>query len=153
MGATQQFPEQERYIYPREYLQDKLAVMMGGRCAESLVFDTATSGAANDLQQATKMARKMVLEWGMSGQFEHMALGSAGEQVFLGEELGKGKEYSEATSQAVDKEVETILRDAFDRARDILSRHRSALDDLAQSLLDHEEVAGEKVYSIAGISR
>jgi cell division protease FtsH len=153
MGATQQFPEQERYIYPREYLQDKLAVMMGGRCAESLVFDTATSGAANDLQQATKMARKMVLEWGMSGQFEHMALGSAGEQVFLGEELGKGKEYSEATSQVVDKEVEAILRDAFDRARDILSRHRSALDDLAQSLLDHEEVPGEKVYSIAGISR
>jgi cell division protease FtsH len=153
MGATQQFPEQERYIYPREYLQDRLAVMMGGRCAESLVFNTATSGAANDLQQATKLARKMVLEWGMSGQFEHMALGSAGEQVFLGEELGKPKEYSEATSQAVDKEVETILQNAFEQAKDILSQHRQALDRLASTLLDQEEVPGETVYAIAGISK
>jgi cell division protease FtsH len=153
MGATQQFPEQERYIYPREYLQDRLAVMMGGRCAESLVFDTATSGAANDLQQATKLARKMVLEWGMSGQFEHMALGSAGEQVFLGEELGKPKEYSEATSQAVDQEVETILQNAFEQAKDILSRQRQALDRLATTLLDQEEVPGETVYAIAGISK
>ncbi|MFO7801230.1 MAG: ATP-dependent zinc metalloprotease FtsH [Desulfovermiculus sp.] len=152
MGATQQFPEQERYIYPREYLQDRLAVMMGGRCAEALVFDTATSGAANDLQQATKMARKMVLEWGMSGQFEHMALGSAGEQVFLGEELGKTKEYSEATSQAVDKEVETILKNAFEQAKEILSQHRRALDRLAQVLVDQEEVPGETVYTIAGNS-
>ena len=152
MGATQQFPEQERYIYPREYLQDRLAVMMGGRCSESLVFDTATSGAANDLQQATKMARKMVLEWGMSGQFEHMALGSAGEQVFLGEELGKAKEYSEATSQTVDTEVEAILKQAFERASDILNQHRQALDKLAQTLLEREEVSGETVYAIAGVS-
>ena len=153
MGATQQFPDQERYIYPKEYLHDRLAVMMGGRCSESLVFDTATSGAANDLQQATKMARKMVLEWGMSGQFEHMALGSAGEQVFLGEELGKTKEYSEATSQAVDQEVESILKNAFEQAKDILGRHRQALDQLAQALLDQEEVDGQTVYSIAGISK
>ncbi len=152
MGATQQFPEQERYIYPREYLQDRLAVMMGGRCSESLVFGTATSGAANDLQQATKTARKMVLEWGMSGQFEHMALGSAGEQVFLGEELGKAKEYSEATSQTVDTEVEAILKQAFERASDILNQHRQALDKLAQTLLDQEEVSGETVYAIAGVS-
>jgi cell division protease FtsH len=127
--------------------------MMGGRCAESLVFETATSGAANDLQQATKMARKMVLEWGMSGQFEHMALGSAGEQVFLGEELGKAREYSEATSQAVDQEVESILKNAFEQAKDVLSRHRQALDQLAQTLLDQEEVDGQTVYSIAGISK
>ncbi|MFP4285976.1 MAG: ATP-dependent zinc metalloprotease FtsH [Desulfovermiculus sp.] len=153
MGATQQFPEQDRYIYPREYLHDRLAVMMGGRCAESLVFETATSGAANDLQQATKMARKMVLEWGMGGQFEHMALGSPGEQVFLGEELGKTKEYSEATSQAVDQEVESILKNAFEQAKDVLSRHRQALDQLAQTLLDQEEVDGQTVYSIAGIAK
>jgi cell division protease FtsH len=94
----------------------------------------------------------MVLEWGMSGQFEHMALGSAGEQVFLGEELGKAKEYSEATSQTVDKEVEAILKQAFDRASDILNQHRQALDRLAQTLLDREEVSGETVYAIAGVS-
>jgi cell division protease FtsH len=89
----------------------------------------------------------------MSGQFEHMALGSAGEQVFLGEELGKPKEYSEATSQAVDKEVETILQNAFEQAKDILSQHRQALDRLASTLLDQEEVPGETVYAIAGISK
>jgi cell division protease FtsH len=151
MGATQQFPEQERYIFHREYLLDRLAVMMGGRCAEDLVFQTATSGAANDLQQATKMARRMVLEWGMSEQFEHMALGSASQEVFLGEELGKTKEYSENTSRIVDQEVESLLKQSFQKSKDILSEHRQALDELAEILLEQEEIPGEKVYSIAGI--
>ncbi|MFP4588274.1 MAG: ATP-dependent zinc metalloprotease FtsH [Desulfohalobiaceae bacterium] len=151
MGATQQFPEQERYIFHREYLLDRLAVMMGGRCAEDLIFQTATSGAANDLQQATKMARRMVLEWGMSEQFEHMALGSASQEVFLGEELGKTREYSESTSRIVDQEVESLLKQAFQKAKDILSEHRKALDELANVLLEQEEVSGEKIYSIAGI--
>ncbi|MFP4392752.1 MAG: ATP-dependent zinc metalloprotease FtsH [Desulfohalobiaceae bacterium] len=151
MGATQQFPEQERYIFHREYLLDRLAVMMGGRCAEDLVFQTATSGAANDLQQATKMARRMVLEWGMSEQFEHIALGSTSQEVFLGEELGKTKEYSESTSRVVDQEVESLLKQSFQKAKEILSEHRKALDELANVLLEQEEVPGEKVYSIAGI--
>lgn len=151
MGATQQFPDQERYIYHREYLMDRLTVMMGGRCAEALVFKTSTSGAANDLQQATKIARRMILEWGMSEHFEHMALGSAGQEVFLGEELGKTKEYSEQTSQAVDQEVEALLKEAFQAAKTILSKHRAALDQLAEALLEHEEIPGEKVYSIAGV--
>ncbi len=151
MGATQQFPDQERYIYHREYLMDRLTVMMGGRCAEALVFKTSTSGAANDLQQATKIARRMILEWGMSEHFEHMALGSAGHEVFLGEELGKTKEYSERTSQAVDQEVEALLKQAFQAAKTILSKHRAALDQLAEALLEHEEIPGEKVYSIAGV--
>ncbi|MFO8033423.1 MAG: ATP-dependent zinc metalloprotease FtsH [Desulfohalobiaceae bacterium] len=151
MGATQQFPEQERYIFHREYLLDRLAVMMGGRCAEDLVFQTATSGAANDLQQATKMARRMVLEWGMSEQLEHMALGSASQEVFLGEELGKTKEYSENTSRIVDQEVESLLKQSFQKAKDILNEHRQALDELAEVLLEQEEIPGEKVYSIAGV--
>ncbi|MFW6177112.1 MAG: ATP-dependent zinc metalloprotease FtsH [Desulfohalobiaceae bacterium] len=151
MGATQQFPEQERYIFHREYLLDRLAVMMGGRCAEDLVFQTATSGAANDLQQATKMARRMVLEWGMSEQFEHIALGSTSQEVFLGEELGKTKEYSESTSRVVDQEVESLLKQSFQKAKEILSEHRKGLDELANVLLEQEEVPGEKVYSIAGI--
>ncbi|MGM0424629.1 MAG: ATP-dependent zinc metalloprotease FtsH [Thermodesulfobacteriota bacterium] len=151
MGATQQFPEQERYIFHREYLLDRLAVMMGGRCAEDLVFQTATSGAANDLQQATKMARRMVLEWGMSEQFEHMALGSASQEVFLGEELGKTKEYSENTSRIVDQEVESLLKQSFQKAKDILNEHRQALDELSEVLLEQEEIPGEKVYSIAGV--
>ncbi len=148
MGATQQFPEQEQYIYHKEYLLDKLAVLMGGRCAEALFFSTATSGAANDLQQATKMARKMVLEWGMSEQFEHMALGGSTREIFLGEELGKAREYSEHTAQKIDSELENILKKAYDRASEVLTSHREAIDELAQTLLDNDEVSGETVYQI-----
>ncbi|MFP4194992.1 MAG: ATP-dependent zinc metalloprotease FtsH, partial [Desulfobacterales bacterium] len=131
MGATQQFPEGEKYIFHRQYLEDRLAVMMGGRAAETLVFDTATSGAGNDLQTATQVARRMVLEWGMSGRFEHMAMGSKGREVFLGEELGKTREYSEATAREVDQEVESLLSQAFSRARQILEENRQAMDRLA----------------------
>ncbi|MCF8036006.1 MAG: ATP-dependent zinc metalloprotease FtsH, partial [Desulfobacteraceae bacterium] len=150
MGATQQLPEGEKYIYHRQYLSDRLAVMMGGRAAEVLVFETATSGAGNDLQNATQIARRMVLEYGMSGRFEHMALGSQGENVFLGEELGKTRQYSESTAREVDREVESLLSQAFSRARQILEENRQAMDRLAESLVENEEIPGEKVYELLG---
>lgn len=148
MGATQQLPEDEKYIYDRNYLMDRLAVMMGGRGSESLVFETATSGAGNDLQQATSLARRMVLEWGMSGRFEHMAMGSRGEQVFLGEEPAKSRDYSEQTAQEVDNEVESLLSDAFGKAMEVLKSNRSALDALADLLMQEDEVPGDKVYEL-----
>ncbi|MCF8024395.1 MAG: ATP-dependent zinc metalloprotease FtsH [Desulfobacteraceae bacterium] len=150
MGATQQFPEGEKYIYHRQYLADRLAVMMGGRAAEMLVFDTATSGAGNDLQNATQIARQMVLEWGMSGRFEHMALGSKSGEVFLGEELAKTREYSEDTAREVDQEVESLLSHAFSRAKKILEENREAMDKLAEILVEKEEVPGARVYELLG---
>ena len=150
MGITQQIPDEEKYIYHREYLTDRLAVMMGGRAAEMLVFNTATSGAGNDLQQATKTARKMVLEWGMSGRFEHMALGSPGENVFLGEGIAKQREYSEMTAQEVDSEVESILNKAYTKAVQVLEENRQAMDQLVKELMDKEEIAGERVYELVG---
>ncbi len=150
MGVTQQIPDEEKYIYHREYLTDRLAVMMGGRAAEMLVFNTATSGAGNDLQQATKIARKMVLEWGMSGRFEHMALGSPGENVFLGEEITRQREYSETTAQEVDREVENLLDTAYSKAVNLLKEKRDAMDSLAEELMDHEELPGPRVYELAG---
>lgn len=148
MGVTQQFPDKEHYIYNREYLMDKLAVMMGGRCAEIMIFSTMTSGAANDLQQATKMARSMVLEWGMSDEFQHMAPGGSGQEIVLGQELGKSREYSELTAQKIDQAVATILKKAYERAKETLSSNKKALEELAQDLLDHDEVSGDKVYAI-----
>ncbi|MFP4169144.1 MAG: ATP-dependent zinc metalloprotease FtsH [Desulfonatronovibrionaceae bacterium] len=148
MGVTQQLPEEEKYIYERDYLLDRLAVIMGGRAAEVLVFSTATSGAGNDLQQATQMARQMVLEWGMSGRFEHMALGGRKEQIFLGEELGRPREYSENTAREVDQEVESLLDKAYTRAEKVLSQRRQILDRLAEKLLHEEEIPGEEVYSL-----
>ncbi len=150
MGVTQQIPDEEKYIYHREYLSDRLAVMMGGRAAEMLVFDTATSGAGNDLQQATKIARKMVLEWGMSGRFEHMALGSPSENVFLGEEITRQREYSEMTAQEVDREVESLLDTAYSKAVNLLREKRDAMDSLAEELMEYEELPGSRVYELVG---
>jgi cell division protease FtsH len=148
MGVTQQLPEKEKYIYPREYLVDRLTVMMGGRAAEELIFDTATSGAGNDLKQASQLARRMVLEWGMSERLQHMALGSQSQQVFLGEEIAHRREYSEATAREVDEEVQRILQASFQEAMETLQTHRHELDKLAEMLLETEEVAGSKVLEL-----
>jgi cell division protease FtsH len=148
MGVTQQLPEQEKYIYPREYMLDRLAVMMGGRAAEEEVFNTATSGAENDLKQATRLARKMVLDWGMSKRLGHVALGSEREQVFLGEELGHHREYSEETAREVDEEVRATVEEAYDRAVQTLEAHRAELDLVAEALLAKEEISGKEVLEI-----
>jgi cell division protease FtsH len=150
LGVTQQIAEEEKYILQREYLTDRLAVMMGGRAAEMMVFGTPTSGAGNDLQQATKIARKMVLEWGMSGRFEHMALGSPSENVFLGEEIAKRREYSEMTAQEVDGEVESLLDSAYQKAVEVLEEYRAAMDQLARELVENEEIPGARVYELVG---
>jgi len=150
MGVTQQLPATEKYIYSREYLLDRLAVMMGGRASEELVLGTLTSGAGNDLMEATQHARRMVLEWGMGSRFTHMALGGRGE-VFLGEELATRREYSEETAREVDEEVSSILKNAYFRARQALESHRQGLDKLASRLLEEEELSGETVLKILGV--
>jgi cell division protease FtsH len=151
MGVTQQLPEQEKYIYPRGYLMDRLAVMMGGRGAEYLVMGTATSGAENDLKEATRLARKMVMDWGMSEWLGHIALGDGRDQVFLGEEIAQRREYSEATAREVDQEIKAILEDAYERASTILKQHHQALTAVAKALLAHEEIAGEEVLKLIGV--
>jgi cell division protease FtsH len=153
MGVTQQMPEKEKYIYPREYLQDRLTVMMGGRAAEALIFDTATSGAANDLKQATQLARKMVLDWGMSDAFGFIAFGGQQQQVFLGDEIAHQREYSERTARDVDKAVHDILEVAYERATQLLQEYKNGLDDIAAALLEQEEVTGDRVFEILGIEK
>jgi len=153
MGVTQQLPEKDRYLYNKEYMLDRLAVMMGGRAAEELVFETATSGAENDLKQAKKMVRKMVLDWGMSEKFKNVALGGGGEQqVFLGEEIAKQREYSESTAREVDKEVKSILNQAFNRAKRTLEEHQEGLEKIVDRLLEVEEIPGEEVLELLGIN-
>jgi len=148
MGVTQQLPERDRYVYSQEYMLDRLAVMMGGRAAEQLVLNTSTSGAENDLKQATRLARKMVLDWGMSERLGHIALGGAKEQVFLGEELTQRREYSESTASEVDEEITAILDEAYTRARNTLQKNRKGLDHLADELIEKEEIPGERVMEI-----
>ena len=151
MGVTQQLPEREKYLYPRDYMLDRMAVTMGGRAAEDLVFGSPTSGAENDLKQVTQLARKMVLDWGMSDLLGHVALGNDQEQVFLGEEIVRGREYSEATAREVDKEVRAIVEEAYECALNALREHRRELDLIAEALLEHEEIPGEEVLRLAGV--
>src|SRR5208337_3237513 len=123
LGVTQQLPIEERHIYPREVIEDSLAVRMGGRAAELLVYGDLSTGASNDLVGNTELARKMVREWGMSEELGPMAWGSQG-QVFLGEDLMHTRDYSEDTSRVIDDEVEKILRAQEERALEMLARHR-----------------------------
>ncbi|MAT98326.1 MAG: cell division protein FtsH [Anaerolineaceae bacterium] len=148
MGVTQQLPEREKYIYPREYMLDRLAVMMGGRAAENMKFSTATSGAENDLKQATQLARRMVLDWGMSDRFGFMALGSRSQQVFLGEEITRGRDYSETTAREVDEAIMSILDAAFNRAEETLQTYRDGLAAVANALMEKEEMLGEEVLAL-----
>ncbi|HEX3033809.1 MAG TPA: ATP-dependent zinc metalloprotease FtsH [Thermodesulfobacteriota bacterium] len=153
MGVTQQLPEREKYIYRREYMLDRLAVMMGGRAAEHIVFNTSTSGAENDLKQATRLVRKMVLDWGMSERFGNVALGDRREQVFLGEEIAQRREYSEITAREVDEEIKTILGKSYEKAVSTLREHRDGLDRLASALLENEEIPGDEVLRILQVNK
>jgi cell division protease FtsH len=144
LGVTQQLPIEERHTYWREYIEDSLCVMMGGRCAEELIFGTLSTGGSNDLQRATEMARKMVREFGMSERVGPMAWGSGGE-VFLGDDLMHTRDYSDVTSRVIDEEVERILRDQESRALRLLREHQRGLAAIAQALIQRETIDGAEV--------
>ena len=148
MGSTHQLPERERYLWRRDDLLDRMAMTLGGRAAEELVFGTATSGAEDDLERATKLARTMVLRWGMSKGLGLFASGAREEQVFLGEEIARQRDHSEQTAREVDQEVRRILEEASDRARETLETHREALDRVAELLLEKEEITGQEVEEL-----
>jgi cell division protease FtsH len=143
LGVTQQLPE-ERHLYRQDYIEDSLVVRMGGRIAEELVYGVYSTGANNDLQGATELARKMVREWGMSHRVGPMAWGAQG-AVFLGEDLMHSRDYSDETARVIDEEVERILREQEERCRQTLREYRSALDAVAQALLEHETIDGIEV--------
>ncbi|MGB9113305.1 MAG: ATP-dependent zinc metalloprotease FtsH, partial [Acidimicrobiales bacterium] len=147
LGVTQQLPIEERHIYRREYIEDSLCVRMGGRVAELIIYGDLSTGASDDLQRNTELARKMVREWGMSERMGPMAWGSQG-TVFLGEDLMHTRDYSEDTSRVVDEEIARILREQEDRAREILSQHRSGLELVAKALLERETIDGAEVAKI-----
>lgn len=145
MGVTQQLPEKEKYIYKREYLMDRLAVIMGGRAAEDIIFETSTSGAQDDLKQVAKLSRKMVLDLGMSDRFGHVSFGSEEREVFLGRDMSRQREYSDSTAREIDEEVQKISQEAFERAKTTLKENRKVLDKVAELLIEKEEISGEEV--------
>jgi cell division protease FtsH len=145
LGVTQQLPIEERHSYWREYIEDTVCVMMGGRCAEQLIMGSLSTGGSNDIQRATELARKMVSEFGMSARIGPMAWGGEG-QVFLGDDLmHSGRDYSDETSRVIDEEVERILREQESRATRLLTEHRRGLTLVASSLLEKETIDGAEV--------
>jgi len=150
LGVTQQLPVDDRHTYPRLYLEGQLAIMMGGRLAEELFLETMTTGAGNDIEQATELARKMVCQFGMSS-LGPLTFGKQEEQIFLGREIAQHRDYSEHTAVAIDDEVRKFVMDGYERAKTILRENREALIRIAEALLERESLdAAEIKMLIAG---
>ena len=145
LGVTHQLPEQERHTLPEDYLQDRLAVMLGGRCAEQELLGTVSSGADDDIAQATALARSMVSRWGMSKEIGPVDLRDSEEHPFLGREIAQPRRFSETSAQAVDNAVKQLLRDAEGRALELIRKQRAQLENLIQSLEKNETLGREQV--------
>ncbi len=152
LGVTMTLPTEDRHSLDKAEAEARMIMAMGGRVAESLVFDEYSSGAANDLQQATTMARRMVTEWGMSPAVGPMSLADGG-PVFLGEDMMQSRNYSPDTAKLVDDEIRRILVDSEDSCRQLLTEYRNGLDLIARALLEHETISGTEVDRLIEISR
>lgn len=143
LGVTMQLPEEDRHGYSRTYLHNNLVVLLGGRVAEELILDDITTGASNDIERVTKMARKMVCEWGMSESIGTISIGETGEEVFIGREWVQNKNYSEETARLVDAEVKRIVEEAHSRCRKLLDDNSETLHRIAAALLERETITGD----------
>ena len=148
LGLTQQLPEDERHTYSRSYLRNNITILMGGRVAEELIFNEITTGAGNDIERASAMARKMVCEWGMSDKLGPVAFSKKNDEIFLGRELGHMKEYSEKTAELIDVEVARILKDAYEETMRLIKENMDCLNALANGLLDQETLDAEAIEEI-----
>ena len=144
LGVTQQLPVDDRHTYPRTYLEGQLSIMMGGRLAEELFLDTITTGAGNDIEQATEMARKMVCQYGMS-TLGPLTFGRQEEQIFLGREISQHRDYSEDTAEAIDEQVRNFVMKGYERAKTILTENKDGLVRIAEALLERESLDGEEI--------
>ncbi len=148
LGTTQQLPIDEKHTYPKEYLLSQIAILYGGRAAEELILEEPTTGAGNDIERATELARSMVCEWGMSEKLGPLAFGKREEQVFLGRDLAYQKDFSEHTSQTIDGEIRRICTEGFEKARRLLSENLHLVRRLAEALLEREVLEGEEIDRI-----
>jgi cell division protease FtsH len=150
LGVTVQMPEEDRHNYSRTFLHGRLAMLLGGRAAEMVVYDEVTTGAENDLKEASGLARRMVGLWGMSKELGPVYLGTGEEHVFLGREIMQDKAYSDATANRLDSAVREMVESALDRAVKTTVEHRDKLDALVAALLEHETLDGKEVTAIFG---
>jgi len=148
LGLTTQLPQDDRHTMSREYLEARIAVGMGGRLAEEIFLNTRTTGAGNDIEHATELARKMVCEWGMSENLGPLTFGKKEEAIFLGRELSQHKDYSESTAILIDREVKRIISECHEKARAIILEHREILEKMAMALLEREVLEGSEIMAL-----
>ena len=153
LGSTMYLPERDLLSRTRKELQDIIAMTMGGRIAEQLITDDISTGAGGDIQQATSMARAMVMNYGMSDKLGMIQYGDAQEYVFLGRDMMRSKDYSEATAQAIDSEIKRIIDEGYNRARDLIMTHRDKLELIAAALLEYETLDGPQVKEIVSTGK
>jgi cell division protease FtsH len=147
LGLTMQLPTEDKHTYRRNYVDAQIAILMGGRVAEELSQDDITTGAGNDIERATEIARQMVCEWGMS-DLGPLNFGEKSEPVFLGRDFSQRADYSDSTAQSIDGQVTAIVQRGYEKAREILSEHRNLLEQLAKELLELESLEGGRVYEM-----
>jgi cell division protease FtsH len=152
LGVTMQLPIEDKHSYSKESLIDRIAVLMGGRAAEEIIFNTMTTGAGNDIERATEIARKMVCEWGMSARLGPVSFGKKDEQIFLGREMATHKNYSEATAVEIDEEIRRIVDENYTRVVQLLKANVDSLHRLSAELMEKESLSGDEVDKIiAGV--
>lgn len=148
LGYTLALPEEDHYLYPKSKFKDQLSGMLGGRAAEELVFDDITTGAGNDLERATELARKMVTRYGMSDVLGPMTFGQKEELIFLGREIAEQRDYSEQTAQQIDREVKRFIEEAYQQAKDVLTEHHDKLVAMAKKLVEVETLDGADLEAL-----
>ncbi len=148
LGVTMQLPEGDKFNYTRDYLMDQIAILLGGRLAEELTNGGMTTGAGNDLERSTELARKMVCEWGMSDAMGPLTFGKKEEQIFLGREIAQHQDYSEDTAIRIDHEIKRFVTTNYERAKTMIELHRPALDKIAEELLAREVLDADQVRKI-----
>ena len=149
LGVTQQLPLDDRHNYSRDYLNDQVAILLGGRIAEEITSGQLTTGAGNDIERGTELARKMVCEWGMSDAMGPLTFGKKEEQIFLGREIAQHQDYSEETAIHIDQEIKKIITDNYERSRRLLEQQKDILLKMAEELLVREVLDGDQVKRLA----
>jgi cell division protease FtsH len=145
LGVTQQLPIDDKYTYSRDYLVNTLRVLMGGRAAEEIALHHMTTGAGNDIERATELARKMVTVWGMSEKLGPLTFGKKDEQIFLGREIAQHKDYSEKTAVEIDEEVRRLVTEAYVESKGLLEKNYDILDAFAKTLLEKETMDSPEI--------
>ncbi len=151
LGLTQQLPEDEKHTYPKEFLLNNIAILMGGRAAEEIVLKTQTTGAGNDIERASDLARKMVCDYGMNEGLGPLTFGKSEEQIFLGREISQHRDYSELTAQKIDDEVRNIVNSAYEKTSKLIKDNVDTLHKMAEALLEKETLDGKDIDKIMGI--